>query len=65
MNHDQLAMVLEGNGTRVFGVLKASEHGIQIGNHLTDILIEIGYQVYRLGFGSARETDEFLGVTIE
>jgi hypothetical protein len=64
MNHDQLIMQPKGNGTRIFGVLKAPEHGIQIGNHLTDVLIEMGDEVQRLGFGPAREAGEFLGVTI-
>jgi hypothetical protein len=58
-------MQLEGNARRVFDVLKAPEHGIQIGNHLTYVLIEMGYQVYRLGLGSALRADEFPGVTIE
>jgi hypothetical protein len=65
MNRDEFPMQLEGNARRVIDVLKTPKHGIQIWNHFTYVLIEMGYQVYRLGLGSALGADKFLGVTIE
>jgi hypothetical protein len=64
MNRDEFPLQLEGNTGRVIDVLKTPKRGIQIRNHFTYVLIEMGYQVYRLGLGSALGADKFLRVTI-
>jgi hypothetical protein len=65
VNRDEFPMQLEGNARRGIDVLKTPERGVQIWNHFTYVLIEMGYQVDRLGLGSALGADKFLGVTIE
>jgi len=58
MSGDELSMQLEGNGRRVFDILKTPKGGIQIRNHFTCVLIEMGCQVHRLSLVSRFTLEE-------
>jgi hypothetical protein len=59
---DQFALGTKYDRRRVLEIFIAPEDGVEIGEHLGDILVQVGDAVYGLESGIALGSENFFGI---